>query len=94
MSNESPPSKRPGYSSSEIQNHIKESKTLKTPIDEERRQEAKKLTRQHLDWLRNSTWADIKAKIAEIGIKPESEEYKELRELCRAVRRTCGRRGD
>lgn len=73
------------FSSREIQQHVRQETSRKTPIDQDKLRETAKLQQDHREWLAMATWSDIEAKISEIGLLPGSPGYEEIHLLWKKV---------
>lgn len=71
----------------EIEEHIKEEISRKTPQDKERIREARELNRRHKQWLAEASWKEIEGKISEAGLLPGMAGYEEIRKLYQQVQR-------
>lgn len=67
------------FTAKEIQYHVRQEVSRKTPIDENRAREARELDNFHKEWLAKATWREVEQRISVLGLFPGSEGYERAR---------------
>jgi hypothetical protein len=67
------------FSSKDIQRHVRQEASRKTPLDEDKIREAHELDCAHMQRLMNATWEEVEEKLSGIGLLPGTPGHAQMR---------------
>jgi hypothetical protein len=67
------------FSSRDIQRHVRQEVSRKTPLDDAKIQEAHELDCAHMQWLMKATWEEVEERLSGIGLLPGTPGHAQMR---------------